>query len=142
MKMQFANKEFELFDGEYRRYAEDDGTQSAEYLCVGVCGNNKILFQYADTTGEAVDFIQDIIDNIPEFALDYLVNVLNTNNNVLVRMTFMPNSATGYEIYYDCGCENNDTSSIIMWIGENNDFAATEFRYTEVVNGHQKCAGE
>ena len=47
MKMQFLNKEFdfELLDGEYRRYVEDDGTQSGEYLCVGVCEGRRILFQ-------------------------------------------------------------------------------------------------
>lgn len=142
MKMQFVNKEFELFDGEYRRYVEEDGTRSAEYLCVGVCGGNKILFQYIDTTGEVVDFVQRIIDNIPDFALDYLTDVLDINNNVLVRLTFVPVLPTSFEIYYSCDCKNNDINSIIEWMADHNDFAATEFRYTEIVNGHQKCVGE
>jgi len=142
MKMQFINKEFELLDGEYRRYVEEDGSQSGEYLCVGTCGTNKIFFQYLDTINEAADFIQRIVENIPDFALEYLTGVLNNNNNILVRLTFMPVLPTAFEIYYDCTCTNNDVDSLIEWMGNNNDFAATEFRYTEVINGHQMCAGQ
>lgn len=144
MKMQFNNKEFdlELLDGEYRRYVEEDGSQSAEYLCVGVCGVNRILFQYIDTTGEAVDFVQRIVKNIPDFAFEYLMNVFGQNNDILVRLTFVPVVPTGFEIYYNCDCEDSDVDSIIKWMKENNDFAATEYRYTEIVNGHQKCVGE
>ena len=142
MKLQFANREFELLNGEYRRYVEEDGTQEAEYLCVGVYGNNRILFQYIDTSKEAVDFIQRVVDNIPDFALEYLINVFEAKNDVLVRMTFIPMLPTSFEIYYNCDCESNDIDNIIQWMSENNDFAATEFRYTEIVNGHQKCVGE
>ena len=144
MKMQFDNKEFdfEMFNGEYRRYVEEDGARNGEYLCVGVCGTNRILFQYIDATGESVDFVQRVVDNIPDFALAYLIGVLDKNIDVLVRMTFVPVLPTSFEIYYDCDCENNDVNSIIKWMAEHNDFAATEYRYTEVINGHQKCVGE
>ena len=144
MKMQFANKEFEveLLNGEYRRYVNENGVQDAEYLCVGLYGENKILFHYIDTTGTIVDYIQNVMDNIPEYALEYLTNILNKHTNVLVRLTFIPVFPTSFEIYYDSHCESNDVNDIIQWMGENNDFAATEFRYTEVINGHQKCVGE
>lgn len=143
MKMQFNNKEIdvELLNGEYVRYVDDD-TQSAEYLCVGLYGNNRILFQYIDTTNESVDFVERVVENIPEFALDYLINALTNNDNILVRLTFMPVLPTGFEIYYNYDCESNEVGDIIKWISENNDFAATEFRYTEIINGHQKCVGE
>lgn len=144
MKLKLDNKEFdfELLDGEYRRYVEDDGSRKGEYICVGVCGVNRIFFQYIDTTGEVVDFVQRIVDNIPDFALEYLMNVFDQNNDVLVRLTFVPVVPTSFEIYYDCYCEGNDINTIIKWMGENNDFAATEYRYTEIVNGHQKCVGK
>lgn len=142
MKMKFVNKEFELLNGEYRRYMEADGTHQAEYLCVGICDDNRVLFQYIDTTGEAKDFVQCIIDNIPKFALDYLTDIMNKNNNMLVRITLFPTMPAGFEIYYNCNCKNNDIDSIIQWMGDNNDFEATEFRYTEVINGHQKCIGD
>lgn len=141
MKVKFANKEFELLNGEYRRYVEENGTHSAEYLCVGLCDDNKVLFQYIDTMGEVKDFIQCIIDNIPQFALDYLTDILSKNNNILARITLFPTMPTGFEIYYNCNCKNDDVDSIIQWMGDNNDFAATEYRYTEVINGHQKCVG-
>ena len=144
MKIQFTNKEFEvkLLDGEYRRYIEDDKMQSGEYLCIGLYRGNKILFQYIDTTGEIVDYVQDIIDNIPEFALDYLTNVIDKNINVLIRLIFTPELPTSFEIYYDCYCESDNMDDIIKWMDENNDFAAIDFRYTEIINGHQKCIGE
>ena len=140
MKMKFADSEleYELLDGEYRRYA-DEGY--GEYLCVGLFDTNKMLFQYIDTTMEPVDFVQSVISNLPEFALYYLLNVLQTNNNMLIRLTFSPETPTGFEIYYDCSCQDNDINSIIEWISANNDFAAAEYRYTEVINGHQQCAG-
>lgn len=143
MKMKFDNKEFdfELLEGEYRRYVEEDGSRRGEYLCVGVNGVNRILFQYVDTIGEAVDFVQRVVENIPDFALEYLMGVLNQNNDILVRMTFVPAMPTSFEIYYNCDCYDNDVNSIIKWMSENNDFAAAEYRYTEVANGHQKCVG-
>ena len=144
MKMQFLNKEFgfELLDGEYRRYVEDDGTRSAEYLCIGVCGKNRILFQYIDTTEDVEDYVQCVVANIPEFALNYLTNVLDKNDNTLTRLTFVPGLPTGFEIYYNCDCEGDSVDKIIEWMWNNNDFVATEFRYTEIRNGHQKCVGE
>lgn len=142
MKVQFANKEFNLFNGEYRRYTEGSDVQNSEYLCVGVYGKIKVLFQYIDTTSEDVDFVQCIVNNIPEFALDYLVDILNTNTNMLIRLSFIPTMPTSFEIYYDYDNESNDVDDIIKWMYENNDFAAMEYRYTEVVNGHQKCVGE
>ena len=144
MKIEFNNKgfDFELLNGEYHRYVEEDDSRRGEYLCVGICGNNKILFQYINTVDITTDFVESIVENIPEFALDYLTNVLDKNDNVLIRLTFIPVLPTSFEIYYNCDCESNEVNEIVKWMGENNDFAATEFRYTEVIDGHQKCAGE
>jgi hypothetical protein len=142
MKMQFANKEFDLLDGEYYRYVEEDGTRSGEYLCMGICGENKVLFQYIDTTDEAIDYIKRVVENIPDFALGYLSDVLDKYNNILVRLMFVPALPTSFEIYYNCDCTSNDMDAIIGWMADNNDFAATQYRYTEIVNGHQKCVGE
>ena len=144
MKMKFADSEleFKLLDGEYRRYIDEDKNKYAEYLCVGEFDTSRVLFQYIDTTNEVVDYVQSIISNIPEFALDYLVTALSTNNDVLVRLTLYPGEPTSFEIYYHCYCEDNDINNLIGWMGAHNDFAATEYKYTEVVNGHQKCVGE
>lgn len=143
MKMNFADSEleYELLDGEYRRYVEENGDEGAEYLCIGLFGSNKIFFQYIDTIKEPVDFVESVISNIPEFALDYLVNLLNETEDMLVRATFYPGSPTGYEVYYNCDCESNEISNLIEWMANHNDFAAVEYRYTEIIDGHQKCIG-
>ena len=140
MKMKFANNELEceLLEGEYRRYA-DEGY--GEYLCVGISNTNRVLFQYIDIVKEPIDFVQSIIDNVPDFAMDYLVNVLSNKNDVLVRMTLYTEVPTGFEIYYDCYCENNDVESLVDWMRSHNDFEAEEYRYTEIINGHQMCIG-
>ena len=144
MKMKFADSElkFKLLDGEYRRYVDDEGNKHAEYLCVGEFDTSRVLFQYIDTTNEVVDYVQSIISNIPEFALDYLVHALSANDDILARLTFYPGAPTSFEIYYNCYCEENDINGLVDWMSAHNDFAATEYRYTEVINGHQKCVGE
>ena len=133
--------EFELLDGEYRRYA-DVGGEHAEYLCVAKYNGNRMLVQYVDTTGIVVDFVQTLMDNMPNFAFDYLVSVMNNNNNVLARTTFVPATSTSFEIYYNCDYVSDDIDGIIDWMRQHNDFAAETYRYTEVINGHQKCVGE
>ena len=141
MKMKFANSEleYELLDGEYRRYTEEE---YGEYLCVGVLNTNRILFQYIDTKKESINFVQSIINNIHDLAIDYLVNVLEKNDDLLVRLTLYPEAPTSFEIYYNCDCEEDDTNSLIKWISTHNDFAAKHYRYTEIKNGHQKYIGE
>lgn len=133
--------EFELLDGEYRKHVDVDG-EHAEYLCVAKYNYNKMLVQYVDTTGISVDFVQTLMGNMPDFAFDYLINVMNNNNNVLARTTFVPATPTSFEIYYNCDYVGDDIDGIIDWMRQHNDFAAETYRYTEVINGHQKCVGE
>lgn len=133
--------DFELLDGEYRRYV-DVGGNHAEYLCVAKYNNNRILVQYIDTAGVVVDFVKTLMDNMPDIAFDYLIGVMSDKNNVLARTTFIPATPTSFEIYYDCDYTNNDIDGIIDWMRQHNDFAAETYRYTEIVNGHQKCVGE
>lgn len=141
--MKFANSEldFELLDGEYRRYVDEIGAMSSRYLCVGISGSNRILFQYIDTVHEPVDFIQSVISNIPDPALEYLIDVLSANNNILVALTFVPGCPTSYDIYYECDCNDNNINNLEKWMIDNNDFAAFEYKYTEIINKHQVCAG-
>lgn len=140
MRMNFADSELEmeLFDGEYWRFRGED--ELNHYFCVGVLDTNKIFFQYIDTTQESVDFVQSVISNVPELAMQYLIDVLSENNDLLVRLIFQAGSPTGFEIYYDCDYQSTDIGGLIDWMGTHNDFAATEYRYTEIINGHQQCA--
>ena len=140
MKMKFGNSniEFDLLNGEYRKLEEESGKMICYYLCVGLCGANRILFHYIDTTHEPIDFIQSIIDNLIDMALNYLDGVLNANDNVLVHMSLYPGESTGYNIYYGCDCESNDINDLIAWMSNHNDFAAKEYNFTEIIDGHQQ----
>lgn len=133
--------EFELLGGEYRKYV-DVGGEHAEYLCVAKYNGNKMLIQYVDTTGVIVDYVQTLMENVPDFAYNYLIDVMNKNSNILVRLTFIPAAPTSFEIYYHCDYDSEDIDGIVSWMGHHNDFAAESYRYTEIVNGHQKCIGE
>ena len=133
--------EFELLDGEYRKYVGEEG-KHAEYLCIAKYHNNKILLQYVDTTGVITDFVQTLMDNIPNMAFDYLMDVMDKHSNILTRATFIPATPTSFEIYYDCDCNTDDINKIIEWMGNNNDFAAEDYRYTEIIDGHQRCVGD
>ena len=142
MKLLYKKFEFELLDGEYRRYVDEAGTEGAEYLCIAKYNDNRMLLQYIDTTGIAVDFVKTLFDNIPDFAFEYLIQVMQNNHNILARLIFVPTAPTNYEIYYDCYYSKDDVDGIIGWMLAHNDWAAESFRYTEVVNRHQKCVGE
>lgn len=142
----FENRgfEFEVLDGEYRRYRNRPGEpEHAEYLCVAKYNGNRILLHHVREDGEIVNFVQTIYDKLPDFAFNYLMNVLNEHQNVVARALYVavPDSITGYEIYYDCDCNSDKVDDIIEWIATHNDFDAADYRYTEVVNGHQKCVG-
>ena len=141
--MRFADSELtlELLNGEYRRYINATDEMRAEYLCVGLLNTNRILFQYIDTVLEPVDYVQSVISNIPEMALEYLVYVLENKENMLVHMVFVPGRETCYDIYYECDCSDNETISLLKWALNHNDCAAFEYKYTEIINGHQVCAG-
>lgn len=140
MKIKFANSNIEgkLLEGEYLRYANE---KYGEYLCVGIFNTNRILFQYIDIANESVDFVQSVVDNVPDFAMNYLEGVLSDKTDVLVRMIFYPGTPTSFEIYYDCYCEEDDVENLISWIASHNDFAAEEYKYTEIIDGHQMCIG-
>ena len=133
--------EFEILTGEYRRYVDVNG-KHAEYLCIAKYNNNKILLQYIDTTGVVVDFVQTLMDNMPDVAFDYLMSVISNKDNILARATFIPATPTSFEIYYDCDNDSDNIDEVIDWMRHHNDFAAETYRYTEIVNGHQRCVGE
>ena len=139
---QIGNLTIELFEGEYYRFATADPTRINYYLCVGTYKTNKILFQYVDTKNVPVDYVQAVIDNLPKVALEYLVDVLNTNEKVLVFVSHVPGSITRFDIYYQSDCESNATDDLLDWMMDHNDWAAKQYNYTEIIDGKQRPAGE
>ena len=135
---QIGNLTIELLEGEYYRFATVDPTRINYYLCVGTYKTNKILFQYVDTKNEPVDYVQAVIDNLPKVALEYLVDVLNTNEKVLVFISHVPGSITHFDIYYQSDCESNATDDLLDWMMDHNDWAAKQYNYTEIIDGKQR----
>ena len=139
IKLSNSNIECKLLNGEYRKSEEKPGEYKYYYRRVGICGSNRILFHYIDTTQKPTDYIQSIIDHLPDLAAEYLNRILQMYNNVLVHMTLYPGEPTGYDIYYHCENETNTIFDLVEWMRTNNDFAAIEYNYTEIIDGHQKC---
>lgn len=141
-KFEYREFEFDLLDGEYRRYRNMPGQpEQAEFLCIAKYKENQLLLQYIDSTGVPVNYVKTLFENIPDFAFEYLMNVLDKQTNILVRMTFVPEAPTSFEIYYECDSCTDSIDETVRWMASHNDFASMEYRYTEVVNGHQKCVG-
>ena len=141
-KFEYRGFEFELLDGEYRRYRNELGElEHAEHLCLSRFNGNQLLLQYMDSTGVPVNYVQTLFENIPDFAFEYLMNVLEKKTNVLVRLIFISDAPTSFEIYYECDICTESIDETVQLMVYHNDFAAMEYRYTEVANGHQKCVG-
>ncbi len=130
------NIEFELQNGTMFRF---ENGEPPYYCDIGIMNNgNRVLFYYTDCT-EIVDYIDGVITHLPKFAAGYLETVLNNNKNVLVRLWYTPGSEVScFEIYYDADCESNDILEVISWMAKHNDFAAANYCYTAVRNGHQE----
>lgn len=139
--LEFKGYEFEIGKGEYRRYIEENGSTSGEYLCYGSYNNNHILFQYIELNAEPINYVKSVLENIPDFAFNYLMTELIERQELVVRMSYFPGSQTSFEIYYNYDQSSNDISWLIQWMGEHNDFAAQEYRYTQIIDGHQSCIG-
>ena len=140
-EMTYKGYNFQLGEGEYCRYIEDDGSTSGEYLCNGTFNDNQLLFQYVDLSGEAVNYVERILEKLPDFAFEYLMAILTERQDLAVRLSCITGSPTAYEIYYNYDQADSDVSSFLQWMGTHNDFAAQEFRYTQIINGHQSCIG-
>ena len=143
-EFEYRGVKFELLDGEFRRYRGiPELANREEYFTVAKYNDNRLMLQHVRTDGEIVDYVKTLYENIPDFAFDYLMSVLNEHQNVMVCATYvaLEDAMTSLVIYYDCDCESNQVDDIIAWMINNNDWAAENYRYTEVVKGHQKCVG-
>ena len=128
---------FELLSGEYYRYQgrEEDN----EYICIGKCGGNTVFFEYLDTTGEVVNYVETIVENLPDIAYGYLMDVLSKHNGILVRIYYLPGETSSYEIYYNYNGNSSEVFYLVDWMQEHNDFANMQYKYTQVIDGHQTC---
>lgn len=141
MEIKLGEMNVRLLEGEYHRFRPTGSRGANFYLCVGLIGENKLLFQYVDTLNQPKDYVQAVIDNIPDVALEYLVDVLNTHKNVLVFISHVPSSITCFDIYYGNTCESNAINDLLDWMMDHTDWAAKQYNYTEIIDGKQSPVG-
>lgn len=107
------------------------------FVAIGTCGTHTILFHRMFESDQIEDFIDSIITGLPSQAEDYLDEVLTTNDNVLVHWSRYHNTPSAYDIYYDFTGDNQSIEEMLNWMQLNSDFAATNYRYTEIKDGKQ-----
>ena len=143
-KFEYRGYDFELLDGEFRRYRDIPKLENREeYYTVAKYNGNRLFLQHVRTDGKIVDYVRTLFENIPDFAFDYLISVLNSHQSVMVCASYVAieDAMTSFTIYYGCDCDSNQIDDILAWMISNNDWAAENYRYTEVIDGHQKCVG-
>ena len=133
IKVKIGKIELTLQDGTMVRFIDEE----PYYFDIGIQDNgNKVLFYY-DPATEAADYIETIISRLPDAPSKYLENVLNTNKNILVRLFYLCDDESGFEIYYDCDELSVEFLDISNWIMDHNDWAEYGEKYTEICGGHQ-----
>ena len=133
----FLGQSLIISNGEIHRLRDDFGNESAYYVAFGNCSGHNILFNYTNIDDYNLDYVSEIINGIPDFAANYLVGVMQSNNNLLIYLTRYMGSDSCYDIYYDFDGDDLSINGLVNWMQLNNDFAAVNYRYTEIKNGKQ-----
>ena len=56
---------------------------------------------------------------------------------ILIYITRYLDADSCYDIYYDFNGDDLSINGLVDWMQLNNDFAAVNYRYTEIKNGKQ-----
>lgn len=133
----FLGQSLTIINGETHRLRDDLGNESEYYVALGNCLGHNILFNYTNIDNYDLDYISEIIMGIPEFASNYLLDVMQHNDNLLIYLTRYLDVDSCYDIYYDFDGDDLSINGLVNWMQLNNDFAAVNYRYTEIKNGKQ-----
>lgn len=139
--LDFLGERLTVITGEIHRLRDDLGNESEYYVALGNCLGHTVLFNYTHINNYDLDYIYEIINGIPEFASNYLLNVMQNNDNLLIYLTRYLDVDSCYDIYYDFDGDDLSINGLVNWMQLNNDFAATSYRYTEIKNGKQSIPG-
>lgn len=133
----FFGTPLNITNGEMHRKIDEDDNVSAYYVTMGHCLGHTVLMCYTNIDDYNINYVDKIIDGIPKFASDYLLETMYGNNNLLIYMTRYHNAESCYDIYYDFNGDYQSIDDIVAWMQLNNDFAMANYKYTEVKNGKQ-----
>lgn len=135
--LDFFGQSLTISNGEIHRLRDDLGNESIYYVALGHCLGHHILFNYTKINNYDLDYVTEIISGVPKFASDYLLDVMQHNNNLLIYLTRYVDTDSCYDIYYDFDSDDLSIDGLVNWMQLNNDFAAVNYRYTEIKNGKQ-----
>ena len=135
--LDFFGESLIVSNGEIHRLRDDLGNESEYYVALGYCLGHNILFNYTNIDDYNLNYINEIIDGVPEFASNYLLEAMRHNDNLLIYLTRYMDVDSCYDIYYDFDGDDMSINGLVNWMQLNNDFAAINYRYTEVKNGKQ-----
>ena len=139
--LDFFGESLIISDGEIHRLRDDYGNESSYYVALGQCLGHNILFNYTNIVDYNMDYIFEIISGIPTFASNYLLDVMQHNDNLLIYITRYLDVDSCYDIYYNFNGDDLSINGLVNWMQLNNDFAAVNYRYTEIKNGKQSIPG-
>lgn len=139
--MDFLGEPANVLYGEMHRQIDDYANETAYYIALGHCLGHKIVFCYTNIDNYNMNYVQEIMNGIPNFAANYLLDVMHNNNNLLIYITRYADADSCYDIYYDFDGDDMSISELVNWMQLNNDFAAANYRYTEIKDGKQSIPG-
>ena len=137
----FLNQPLDIITGEMHRKIDEFGNMSMYYVALAECMGHNIVFCYTDVDHNDINYIDEIIAGIPEFAANYLLDAMKYNDSLLIYITRYHNTDSCYDIYYDFDGEDLSIEGLVDWMQINNDFAMVNYRYTEIKNGKQTIPG-
>lgn len=133
-------KSYKIANADIFLFSEEVTTNPANeikyYDSICKCNGNTIVIGES-IKEETSNIIQEIIDGIEEIFAQYLANVLNNNQNVLVLIGKDAADKSFYTIYYGYSDNLLLPFNLFRWMNTNNDFAVDDKRFTEVRNKHQ-----
>ena len=135
--LDFFGCQLRISNGEMHRLRDASGNESEYYVALGSCLGHNIFFNYTCVNSYELDYIAEIINGLPEFASNYLLDVMQNNNNLLIYLTRYIDEDSCYDIYYNFDGDDLSIDGLVNWMQLNNDFAAINYRYTEIKNGKQ-----
>lgn len=138
----FFGAPLSITNGEMHRQMDEVGNMFEYYIATANCLGHTVMFCHTNIDDYNVNYVDKIIDGIPSFAANYLLSTMYNNDNLLIYITRYSNADSCYDIYYDFNEEDKSIDNIVNWMQLNNDFAMTNYKYTEVKNGKQTIPGQ
>jgi len=96
--------------------------------------NNLIVFSPHEENGT----VNEVCNSIRDSAYLYLMNVLNTNKNIIIHWSQIIGTTSDYDIYYNLdvySVKDKSQHHIISYLRDNRKNEIIGYKYVEIING-------